>query len=132
MSTSEWDNEDTLSSLPQAGQLPRSWLPLFFNGSLSKFAASSIDTAALMALKSTQGMAASFRGTTAPNRTMHMEPFGPPRLTNGTRRTAMAWKLRDLIGLSLFLLLLGAGMVANLSDSSMSQVRGAWVAQAMR
>ena len=44
----------------------------------------------------------------------------------------MAWKWRDLIGLSLFLLLLGAGMVANLSDSSMSQVRGAWVAQAMR
>jgi hypothetical protein len=44
----------------------------------------------------------------------------------------MAWKWRDLIGLSLFLLLLGAGIVANLSDSSMPQIRGAWVAQAMR
>jgi hypothetical protein len=44
----------------------------------------------------------------------------------------MAWKWRDLIGLSLFLLLLGAGMVANLSDSSMPQIRGAWVTQAMR
>jgi hypothetical protein len=44
----------------------------------------------------------------------------------------MQWKWPDLIGLSLFLLLLGAGMVANLSDSTMPQIRGAWVAQVMR
>jgi hypothetical protein len=43
----------------------------------------------------------------------------------------MLWKWPDSIGLSLFLLL-GAGMVANLSDITMPQIRGAWVAQVMR
>ncbi len=39
---------------------------------------------------------------------------------------------RELVWLVVFVLLFGAAMVANLSDSSMPQVRGAWVAQAMR
>jgi hypothetical protein len=39
---------------------------------------------------------------------------------------------RELVWLAVFVLLFGAAMVANVSDSSLSQVRGAWVAQAMR
>jgi hypothetical protein len=39
---------------------------------------------------------------------------------------------RQLVWLAVFVFLFGAAMVANVSDSSLSQVRGAWVAQAMR
>jgi hypothetical protein len=39
---------------------------------------------------------------------------------------------RELVWLVVFVLLFGAAMVANLSDSSMSHVRGAWITQAMR
>jgi hypothetical protein len=44
----------------------------------------------------------------------------------------MARNWRELVWLVAFMLLFGAAMVANVSDSSLSQVRGAWVAQAMR
>jgi hypothetical protein len=44
----------------------------------------------------------------------------------------MAWNWRDLVGLSFALLLFGAAMIANVSESPMPQVRGAWVAQALR
>jgi hypothetical protein len=44
----------------------------------------------------------------------------------------MARNWRELVLLVVFVLLFGAAMVANVSDSSMSHVRGAWVAQAMR
>jgi hypothetical protein len=39
---------------------------------------------------------------------------------------------RELFWLVVFVLLFGAAMVANVSDSSLLQVRGAWVAQAIR
>jgi hypothetical protein len=44
----------------------------------------------------------------------------------------MARNWRELVWLMVFVLLFGAAMVANVSDSSLSHVRGAWVAQAMR
>ena len=44
----------------------------------------------------------------------------------------MARNWRELVWLVVFVLLFGAAMVANVSDGSMSQVRGAWVAQAIR
>jgi hypothetical protein len=44
----------------------------------------------------------------------------------------MARNWRELGWLVVFVLLFGAALVANVSDSSLSQVRGAWVAQAMR
>jgi hypothetical protein len=44
----------------------------------------------------------------------------------------MTWNWRELLGLSLAVLLFGAAMIANVSESPMPQVRGAWVAQALR
>jgi hypothetical protein len=44
----------------------------------------------------------------------------------------MNWNWRDLLGLGLFLVLFSAALIANVSDGSMSRVRGAWVTQAMR
>jgi hypothetical protein len=43
---------------------------------------------------------------------------------------AMQWNWRELVGLSLFLALFGAALIANVRDVSPS--RGAWVTQAMR
>jgi hypothetical protein len=42
----------------------------------------------------------------------------------------MQWSWRELIGLSLFVALFGAALIANVRDVSPS--RGAWVTQAMR
>jgi hypothetical protein len=39
---------------------------------------------------------------------------------------------REFIVLTIFVLLFGAALIANLSDGSLSHVRGAWVTQAMR
>jgi hypothetical protein len=39
---------------------------------------------------------------------------------------------REFIVLAIFVLLFGAAMIANVSEGSLSQVRGAWVTQAMR
>ena len=39
---------------------------------------------------------------------------------------------REFIVLTIFVLLFGAALIANLSDGSLSRVRGAWVTQAMR
>jgi hypothetical protein len=44
----------------------------------------------------------------------------------------MEWNWRDLVGLGLFLLLFSAALIANVSDGSMSHVRGAWLTHAMR
>jgi hypothetical protein len=44
----------------------------------------------------------------------------------------MNWTWRDLAGLGLFLALFSAAVMANVSESSISRVRGAWVTQAMR
>jgi len=44
----------------------------------------------------------------------------------------MAWNWRELVALTLFVLLFCAALVANVTDGPMSGVRGAWVAQAMR
>jgi len=44
----------------------------------------------------------------------------------------MEWNWRDLVGLGLFLALFSAALIANVSDGSMSRVRGAWLTQAMR
>jgi hypothetical protein len=42
----------------------------------------------------------------------------------------MAW--REFVMLTMFVLLFGAAMVANVTDGRLNQLRGAWVAQAMR
>jgi hypothetical protein len=44
----------------------------------------------------------------------------------------MAWNWRDLVGVSIFLLLLGSAVMANVGQGSLPNLRGAWVAQAMR
>ena len=44
----------------------------------------------------------------------------------------MNWNWRHLVGLGLFLALFCAALIANVSDSSMSHVRGAWLTQSMR
>jgi len=42
----------------------------------------------------------------------------------------MAW--REFMVLTMFALLFGAAMVANVTDDPLPQLRGAWVTQAMR
>jgi hypothetical protein len=44
----------------------------------------------------------------------------------------MSWNWRDVVGLSLAALLFAAGLLANVYGGSVSQLRGAWVAQAIR
>jgi hypothetical protein len=44
----------------------------------------------------------------------------------------MHWSWRDLAGLGLFLALFSAAVMANVSEGSISRVRGAWVTQAVR
>jgi hypothetical protein len=44
----------------------------------------------------------------------------------------MSWNWGELLGLSFAVLLFGAAMIANVSDSTMPEVRGAWVAKALR
>jgi hypothetical protein len=39
---------------------------------------------------------------------------------------------REFVVLAIFVLLFGAAMIANVSDGSLSHVRGAWLTQAMR
>jgi hypothetical protein len=44
----------------------------------------------------------------------------------------MAFNWREFMVLTIFVLLFGAALLANVSDGSLSRVRGAWVTQAMR
>jgi hypothetical protein len=44
----------------------------------------------------------------------------------------MSWNWGELLGLSFAVLLFGAAMIANVSDSPMREVRGAWVAKVLR
>jgi hypothetical protein len=44
----------------------------------------------------------------------------------------MAWNWRGFVVATIFVLLFGAATIANVGDSSLPQLRGAWVAQAMR
>jgi hypothetical protein len=44
----------------------------------------------------------------------------------------MAWNWRDFAVAAIFVLLFGAATVANVGESSLPQLRGAWVAQALR
>ena len=44
----------------------------------------------------------------------------------------MCWNRRDLVVLGLFLALFCAGLIANVSDGSLSRVRGAWLTHPMR
>jgi hypothetical protein len=46
------------------------------------------------------------------------------------RGTSSAW--REFLLLSMFVMLLGAALTATWSSGSMSEMKGAWVAQAMR
>jgi|tagenome__1003787_1003787.scaffolds.fasta_scaffold20646112_3 uncharacterized BrkB/YihY/UPF0761 family membrane protein len=39
---------------------------------------------------------------------------------------------RDWVWVSVFVILFGAALIANVSDGSMSNLRGAWVRQALR
>lgn len=39
---------------------------------------------------------------------------------------------REFLVLTIFVLLFGAALIANVSDGSLSHLRGAWVTQAMR
>jgi hypothetical protein len=44
----------------------------------------------------------------------------------------MLRRLRDLLVLTFLVLLLGAAMIANVSDGPMSEYRGSWVSRASR
>ena len=44
----------------------------------------------------------------------------------------MLWSWRDLVVLTFSVLLLGAAIMANVSDGPMHEYRGAWVARASR
>ena len=44
----------------------------------------------------------------------------------------MSWSWRDLVALTFSALLLGAAIVANVSDGPMREHRGSWVAHALR
>jgi hypothetical protein len=44
----------------------------------------------------------------------------------------MSWSWRDLVALTLFVLLFGATMIANVSDGPMHEYRGSWVTRASR
>jgi hypothetical protein len=44
----------------------------------------------------------------------------------------MSWRWRDLVVLTFLVLLLGAAMIANVSDGPMSEYRGSWVTRASR
>ena len=44
----------------------------------------------------------------------------------------MLRRLRDLLVLKFLVLLLGAAMIANVSDGPMSEYRGSWVSRASR
>jgi hypothetical protein len=44
----------------------------------------------------------------------------------------MPWRWRDLVVLTFLVLLLGAAMIANVSDGPMSEYRGWWVTRASR
>jgi hypothetical protein len=68
-------------------------------------------------------MAISFRGTTAPNRTMRQEHFG----YMGVASPTWSFKMKQVLGVSVALLLFGSGVWANLSVGSLSQNTGAWV-----
>jgi hypothetical protein len=50
----------------------------------------------------------------------------------GKGRSAMLANWREFIVLAIFVLLFGAAMIANVSDGSLSHVRGAWLTQATR
>jgi hypothetical protein len=39
----------------------------------------------------------------------------------------MSWRWRELVVLTFLILLLGAAMIANVSDGPMSEYRGSWV-----
>ena len=44
----------------------------------------------------------------------------------------MSWRWRDLVEVTFLVMLLGAVMVANVSDGPMHQYRGSWVTRASR
>lgn len=44
----------------------------------------------------------------------------------------MSWSWRDLVMLTILALLLGAAIMANVSDGPMHEYRGAWVTRASR
>ena len=44
----------------------------------------------------------------------------------------MLWSWRDLVVLTLSVLLLGAAMMANVGDGPMSEYRGAWLTRGSR
>ena len=44
----------------------------------------------------------------------------------------MSWRWRDLVEVTFLVMLLGAVMVANVSDGPMHQYRGSWVTCASR
>jgi hypothetical protein len=44
----------------------------------------------------------------------------------------MSWSWRDLVVLTFLVLLLGAAMMANVSDGPMHEYRGSWVSRASR
>jgi len=76
------------------------------------------------------------------HKTRSAQPKGKKRLfATGTRNTLAMWglfnlirslKLGQILGMSLALLLFGSGVWANVSGSSLSQNKGAWVSYASR
>jgi hypothetical protein len=44
----------------------------------------------------------------------------------------MSWPWRDLVVLTFLVFLLGAAVIANVSDGPMSEYRGSWVTRALR
>jgi hypothetical protein len=56
----------------------------------------------------------------------------PAEAYSWQREASMAWNWRDFAVAAIFVLLFGAATVANVGESSLPQLRGAWVAQALR
>jgi hypothetical protein len=48
------------------------------------------------------------------------------------KEAGMSWGWRDLVGLTLLVLLFGAAMMANVSDGRMREHRGSWVTHALQ
>jgi hypothetical protein len=61
-----------------------------------------------------------------------LELFRSVQIRPGTRRIRMSRNWQEFIVLGIFVLLLTAATLASVSDGSLSHMRGAWVAQAMR
>ena len=73
-------------------------------------------------------MTVSSRGATVTNRTRSWEHFA----YMGIVSPAGSWKMKQMLVLSVALLLLGSGVWANVVGGSLSQTKGAWASHAIK